>query len=353
MLRVVVAAHGNPGGFVVAGSRYVSVTRYTRFLPIRPGTGYDGQFYYRLSLDPLEWSRRAFGVQLDNTGRLERVAYPAIVWVLSADDPSAVPVVMIIVNVAALGVLAALCAALARDARRHPLWGLLMAGFWGFLWTLSRDLTELTEAVFVVAGLLAIRKRRPVVAGVLLSVAVLAREPALIVVGAVFVSRTWTRWHASQGDLASLPSRWHADLVTGPVVTANATWALPVAVFSAWQLAVLARTGSLPVFSSTGNNAAAPFSGLVDGIVHYVALFPHKAALEWGWECAVLAFFGALAAVSLRTSTALLHERIAWVFSLVFIVLLSSSVWLGDVGFRSLDDFYLLSGAWCFPHAFA
>ena len=108
VLRVVVAAHGNPGGFVVAGSRYVSVTRYTRFLPIRPGTGCDGQFYYRLALDPLEWSRRAFGVQLDNTGRLERVAYPAIVWVLSADDPSAVPVVMIIVNVAALGVLAAL-----------------------------------------------------------------------------------------------------------------------------------------------------------------------------------------------------------------------------------------------------
>ncbi|HXW79559.1 MAG TPA: hypothetical protein VEJ84_08670, partial [Acidimicrobiales bacterium] len=108
VLRVVVAAHGNPGGFVVAGSRYVSVTRYTRTLPINAGTGYDGQFYYRLSLDPLEWSRRAFGVQLDNTGRLERVAYPAIVWVLSAGDPSAVPVVMIVVNVAALGALAAL-----------------------------------------------------------------------------------------------------------------------------------------------------------------------------------------------------------------------------------------------------
>jgi hypothetical protein len=128
------------------------------------------------------------------------------------------------------------------------------------------------------------------------------------------------------------------------LLTADATWALPVVVFSAWQLAVLLRTGSLPMLSPTGNNAAAPFSGLVDGIVHYVALFPHKAALEWGWECAVLALFGALAAVSLRTSRAMLHERIAWVFSLVFVVLLSSSVWLGDVGFRSLDDFYLLSG---------
>ncbi|HXW81108.1 MAG TPA: hypothetical protein VEJ84_16525, partial [Acidimicrobiales bacterium] len=126
-------------------------------------------------------------------------------------------------------------------------------------------------------------------------------------------------------------------------LSANSTWALPIVVFSAWQLAVFLRTGRLPMSSSTGNNVGAPFSGLVDGMVHYVRLFPHKAALEWGWECAVLIFFGTLAAISLRTSTALLHERIAWAFSLVFIVLLSSSVWLGDVGFRSLDDFYLLS----------
>jgi hypothetical protein len=198
--------------------------------------------------------------------------------------------------------------------------------------------------VFVVAGLQAIRKGRPFLAGVLLSVAVLAREPAFIVVGAVFVSRVWTWWQAARVDDSPLSVLGApASVRARALVSANATWALPVAVFSAWQLAVFQRTGNLPMSRSTGNNLGAPFAGLVDGMVHYVRLFPHKAALEWGWECAVLAFFAALAALSLRTSTALLHERVAWMFSLAFIALLSSSVWLGDVGFRSLDDFYLLS----------
>ncbi len=205
VLRVVVAAHGNVGGLVMAGSRYVSATRYTRGLPVQPGTGYDGQFYYRLALDPLEWSRRAFGIELDNLGRVERVTYPGLVWLVSADDASAVPVVMVLVNVLALGVLAGVCTAMAREARRHPLWGLLIAGFWGFLWTLSWDLTELTEAVFLVAGLLAIRKGRPVLAGVLLSAAVLAREPALIVVGAIFLARTWVFFHPGPDAVADGP----------------------------------------------------------------------------------------------------------------------------------------------------
>ncbi len=98
------------------------------------------------------------------------------------------------------------------------------------------------------------------------------------------------------------------------------------------------------MFAPTDNNVGLPFDGLVRGLVHYLELLPHKTALEWGWELAVLAFIGTLAALSLRTSTAQLHERIAWVASAIFTLMLASSVWFGDVGFRSLDDFYLLSG---------
>jgi hypothetical protein len=351
VLRVLVAAHGNVGGLVLAGSRYVSVTRYSRGLPVQPGTGYDGQFYYRLALDPLDWSRRAFGIELDNLGRVERVTYPGLVWLISADDASAVPVVMVLVNVVALGVLAGVCTAMSREARRHPLWGLLIAGFWGFLWTLSRDLTELTEAVFLVAGLLAIRKARPVLAGVLLSAAVLAREPALIVVGAIFVARVWVLFRPGSGAVVDGPG-------TGPSTNirlgsgvglrsgrfSDVAWALPLVVFTGWQLAVRVGTGSVAMFAPTDNNVGLPFDGLVHGIVHYLELLPHKASLEWGWELAVLALIGTLAALSLRTSTAQLHERIAWVASAILTLMLANSVWLGDVGFRSVDDFYLLSG---------
>ena len=330
VLRVLVAAHGHVDGLVLAGSQYVSRTSYTRRLPIMSNSGYDGQFYYRLALGPLDWSRTAFGIRLDTLGRLDRIAYPAIVWVLSAGRPAAVPVMMVVVNVLMLGVLAGLGAALSRQAGRHLLWGLPLAGFWGFLWTLSRDLTELTEAVFLVAGLLALRKDKPVLAGVLFSVAVLAREPALLVVAAVFLSRMWV---LSRSARARVTAR-----------AADATWLLPVVVFAAWQVALRVGTGTFPALTSGGNNSGLPFVGLVDGIAHHVEEVPKTAGLLAIGELGVLAVVTTLAVLSLRTTTAALHERIAWLALAALAVTLTKGIWVGDVGFRSLDDFYLLSG---------
>ena len=342
-LRVLIAAHGHIGGLVVAGSRYVSPTPYTRGVPIRPGTGYDGQFYFRLALGPLDWGRQAFGVTLDSLGRLDRVTYPAIVWALSAGQPSAVAVMMVVANVAAMGVLAGLCAALARTAGRHPLWGLLIGGFWGFLWTLGRDLTELTEAVFVVAGLLALRHRRPVLAGVLLAAAALAREEALAVAGAVLMARLWEVMAGRRRQRRPQPPSWQPTTVTGGR-WADAAWAIPAGAFAAWQLALRAATGSFPIRASGNANSGLPLVGAIGGLVNHLEHPAHVASVLWLGELVVLVFMGVMAARSLRTSTALLHEKLAWALSGLLALSLAKDIWLGNVGFRSLDDFYLLSG---------
>jgi hypothetical protein len=324
ILRVMVAGHGDVGSFVVAGSAHVSVSPYTRGLPILPGTGYDGQFYYRMALGPLQWARSAFGITLDTLARLDRPAYPALAWLASAGQVAAVPVAMVAVNVAALGALAGLGAALARDAGRHPVWGLLPASFSGFEWTIGRDLTELTETVFVVAGLLAMRRNKPVAAALLLAVGVLARESALIVVGAVLLAQVLQLRRRS------------------PTVAEAATWAIPALAFVAWQLALLAGTGSLPVLSSGRSNAGLPFVGLAKGLAHYVT-HPGTASLLWAGELAVLTAVAASAALSLRSSTAALHERIAWAAAVALALVLVKGIWLGAVGFRSLDDVWALS----------
>jgi hypothetical protein len=283
------------------------------------------------------------------------VAYPSIVWLASAGQQAVTPTMMIVVNVAALGALAGLCAALSRQAGRHLLWGLLLAGFFGFLWTLSRDLTELTEAVFVVAGLVAVRAGRPVVAGVMLGIAVLAREPALLVVGALVLARAWALLQGRRAAPAAgsagrapeaggvAPGLGRVDRVRGHGPP-DAAWVIPVAAFAAWQLALRTGTGIFPALTSGNNNAGVPFIGLVDGFGHYLDRLPRLASLLWFGELAVLALLGTLAAISLRHSTAALHERIAWVAAALLAVSLTKGIWLGDVGFRSLDDFWLLSG---------
>jgi hypothetical protein len=314
--------------------------------------GYDGQFYYRLALDPLNWSRTAFGISIDTLSRVDRISFPALVWLVSAGQHGNVPAAMVIVNVVALGMLGGLCAAMARLAGRHPLWGLLLAGFWGFLWTLSRDLTELVEAVFVVAALLAVRKGRPLVAGLALTVAVIAREPALLVVAAVLVSRLWVVGHPRKAagpvnEATTTVSNARAEpwsVSHTRLWAADAAFLLPPAVFTCWQLAVWARVGVVPVLLSSGYNTTWPFAGLVDGIAHQVDLLTSSGPLLALVELAVLAVMAIYAALSLKTTTAALHERIAWVGFAILALLLSKVIWMGDVGFRSLDDFYLFSG---------
>ena len=78
--------------------------------------------------------------------------------------PGGVPYMLVAVNVAALTALAALGAVIARQGGRHAAWGLLLPAYFGLVTSLSRDTAEPVAAAFLVAGLLAIRARRPVLA---------------------------------------------------------------------------------------------------------------------------------------------------------------------------------------------
>jgi hypothetical protein len=181
-LRVAIAAHGNVAAFIVVGVEDSQRAALPHGIPVFPLTGYDGEFYYRLALDPLAWGHQAFGIVLDQTYRLARIMYPALSWTLAGGQGAAVPYALVAVNVVAVGVATWLACALAKEAGRRAAWGLLLAGYWGFLWTLARDLTELVAAVGILGCLLALRRGRPVLAALILSVGVLARETVFLFV---------------------------------------------------------------------------------------------------------------------------------------------------------------------------
>jgi hypothetical protein len=351
LLRFAGAGQGNIASFILVGSLRAVPDRLPRGVPVTPGTGYDGQFYYRLALDPLDWSRRAFGIRLDSVARLERIGYPLLAWALAAGQFGVVPVTLVVVNILALAILAGLCAALAREAGREPIWGVVVAAYWGFLWSLSRDLTEIVATMFVVAGLLAIRRRRPILAALAFSAAVLTRETALMVVGAVLVSRVVSEFRQRRGrtpangvlgvcayevsPTAPVARRW-----IGPL---DAVWIMPIVVFAAWQAAVFAVTGHLPLHTSGSANVGVPFVGFVRGFSHYLHLIPNTASILWFGELVILVFIAVMAATSLRGSSAWAHERIAWFGYVLLTVCLAPGIWLGDVGFRSIDDLFVFS----------
>jgi len=341
-LRFAVAARGNIASFIIVGANRATRTGLPQGVPVFRGSGYDGQFYYRLALDPLAWGSRAFGITLDTPYRIDRIGYPALAWLVAAGRGPLLPVALVLVNVVALGVLGGLGAALARDAGRPPLWGLVFAGYWGLLWSLSRDLTEIVTAAAVVGGLLALRRDRPLLAALALSVAVLSRESALVLVGALCVARL-AEWTAVS---SRVPPHRRSFLAvserTGPS-SLDLAWIVPLLVFGAWEGAVDAKVGVLPLMASRTSNVGVPVLGITRGVTHYLGLLPSGAALLWFGELTLLGIIGVMAACALRSTEARLHERLAWIGYGVLTISLAPSIWLGDVGFRSLDDFFLFS----------
>ncbi len=332
--RALVAGKGTVSRFIILGTKYVVERKLPERLPHVAGPGYDGEFYYRLALDPVDFSKTAFGITFDNPERLDRVVYSMLAWLAAAGHASLVPWSLVAVNLVALGVLSGIGSVFARDAGRHCLWGLLLGGYFGFLWSLGRDLTEIVASVFLAAGLLALRRHRSVAAGLSLGLATLSRETALATVGAVALA-----WLASFVGPLTRRQPFGSVLRRGEF----AAWLLPLLMFVGWQLVIHASTGTVPFTSSRQANVSLPFAGFLQGFRHYLDGLPKLASLVWFWELAVLVVVVVTTAKVLRTTSAFLHERLAWVAVLVVVICLAKAIWLGDVGFRSLDDLWVLS----------
>ncbi len=282
VIRVLSVGDGDIGSFVAAGDYLSSGTE----LPLQPGAGYDGQFYYRMAIAPLDFDATAAGVRLDSEMRLQRIGYPAVTWLVSLGGVLSVEFALIAVNVLGLALIAGLGGVFAKRSGRHALWGLALAMYYGFAFTLSKDLTEIVEVSLLLVGLLAAYKQRFIVAALALGGAVLTRESALFFVPFIAAWRLYVivrrRERPSGIDL---------------------TWIVPPLMFGAWQLIVHASTGRFPVRAERDNTINFPgwpllrhFPDLVDELS--VRTVVHLA------EVVVLVLVLVLAAFSVRKSTA-------------------------------------------------
>lgn len=326
LARLLLAADGDVARFVVAGS---DVTTASVAVPVLPGAGYDGQFSYRLAVDPADLRPTAAGVTLDGPLRLQRMAYPVAAHVVALGAADRVPWALVVVNVVAVALLALLGALVARAAGRSPWAGLLLPGFSGFVMTVARDLTELVTAVLLVAGVLAWQRGRLELAAGAWSVAVLSRETVLVLVGAFVL----------------------AELVRCPQVRVVLAGAAPVVTFGVWQLVCRSGTGLVPVLDSSGRNLVRPLSDLVPAAGAWLtgALALDRQSLVDLGQAAVLTTAVVLAGLTLRRTSRAGDEGAsaglyaAWVGAVLLVGSLSTSVWKDPADFRTSAELHALS----------
>ncbi len=155
-----------------------------------PKPGYDGQFYFRLALDPFTDQRDAFGINLDApVVRQQRILLPFFTWLIARGDLEITPPVMMAINLGAVAGCAFVTGLLLTGFGISAWYGLLFALYPGFAVSAGRYLTEPLALFLILSSLLMLVHRKNLVAAILLSLAVLARETATLVVAAGFF--TW------------------------------------------------------------------------------------------------------------------------------------------------------------------
>ncbi len=325
-------AHGSISKFILVGRHFATPSQLPHGLPVAKTYGYDGQFFYRLALNPLNFHHTAYGITMDRPYRYMRIGYPALTWLISFGQHSLVPVMLVAVNIAAIGAMGYLGAVFAVQGGRHALAGLLMPGYFGILTSLSRDTAEPLGAACLLAGLLAVRARRPVLAAALLAYGVLTRETVMVAVAALAIMRVVGVLRHQQ------PPRPRRD---------DLAWAVPAVAFAAWQVVVKAATGSLPMLSDGGRNAGTPFLAPLKALRHNLAhihLHQFDQYDLWFLELAILGLFSLAALLCLLSTNAPVHERLAFVLYLVEICVVTPSTWNSlDADLRSFIEVYLLA----------
>lgn len=312
--------------FVTAGDKFCNLYLVPKNLRvINKSSGYDGQFYYRLALNPFTSTPTEFGVTFDSPSfRQQRIVYPFLVWVLSMGSVDRVPTMLILVNYLALCLMGWIGGAYAQSLKQHALWGIVLPLYPGFLLTLSRDLTEIVEVDFLLAGLLLIRRGRHLLATLLVTLAVLTKETSLLVPVGVM--------------LACLAGAWQGKGAKG------FTWRLslfPLITYGMWQVFLFSRWEQLPLRGGS-HLLGLPLKGFVKFFLSTAALATESQRL-WFVECCFILVFAVCVAYALGSTTAWTHEKLSWSLYVILVSLLTRSIWVEDWGFlRALSEFYVL-----------
>ena len=317
-LALRLAMVGGPESFVVAGDQYVDAVTAPGELVVMKGSGYDGQFVYRMALEPLPRTQTGHGITFDSPPyRAQRVVTPALAWVVVRLTPFEEALSLLLVNVLALIVGAYFAGRLVRRLGGHAAWGALLVLSFATVIPLARDLTEPVAWAVTLAGVeLWLAGRRPW-AAVLFTVAVLARETSLLVPAGLGI---WAAIVAlrSRDRRALLPPAWLL---------------MPLLVEVGWQLYLRSVWGELPV--RTGKeNVGTPFVGVLRTLFDVDGAMAHPV-----WEAERLAVLALLvwAALRLRRSTLSGGLRVAW--GLAALLALSLGGWTYDVQFlRAINE---------------
>jgi hypothetical protein len=324
--------------FIVAGDQFVDPSKLDAPIIVRKhSTGYDGEFYYRLAVEPWPTASAAHGVTFDSARwRAQRILYPALVWAVSFGNAALVPGALVAVNLMAIGLLAGMAVAL-RATASLPVWFPFAVVLWpGFLVTIMHDTTELVPQALVMAALWAWASQRTALFAVFASLAPLVREVTIFVPAGFFL------WSAAAWLRERTRASFARTIICGIAF-------LP---FIAWQQTLIVTLHAASNLSDLGW----PGVGFVETIDRILSPMSYPQLPQLTHDLGRRIALGLVGVAGLLAMTAAHARRafrnkllaptvIAWSLTAALISLLrTNGPWIEDIAiFRALTEYYILS----------
>ncbi len=282
-----------------------------------PKPGYDGQFYYRLALDPFTNQKEAFGVNLDTPLlRQQRILLPFLTWLVARGDPGITPIVMMAINLAAVAGCTFVSSLLLSYFGISAWYGLLFALYPGFVISVGRFLTEPLALFMVISSLLMLAHRKSLVAAILLSLAVLSRETTTLVVAAGFF--TWL--------IGKILQKGNKD----NLFPHFSFWLYPTLTFFLWQLWLYNNWSSVLLDSATSSKLGPPLVGFIHAMGENIINLNPKTGFYLMMASTVIAYQIFLSR-RIRLFPPLL--LISWIFYILLAACTGTAVWGNSTSF--------------------
>ena len=180
---VAVNYHGEFTALYCIGSAAPLPPKLKTAYRFQSSTGFDGQFYLLIAMDPL--FRRGTGAYVDEPDlRYRRILLPALAYALGFGYPGAIIYTYLLVNLGFLFLGTFWMSKQATLFSRHPAWGWLFLAVPAVLISLDRQTVDMALTALSIGTGYAWRTKQWKMLFVLLPLVCLVRETGLLIVGA-------------------------------------------------------------------------------------------------------------------------------------------------------------------------
>ncbi|MCX7956883.1 MAG: hypothetical protein N2643_03185 [Endomicrobia bacterium] len=315
-----------PSYFVNAGRMFCDSSLTPKNLVIAKKSGYDGQFYYRFSLNPFTSKKTEFGITIDAPPyRYQRIFYPFLVWLFSlGGKPEIVPSMMIKINLLFLFLISYFLAKIFFG--ESILATIALSLLPGFVLTLSRNLPEIAASFFIILFFYFFENKRYFLCSISLTFAVLSKETTLLFpLSAIFLVFFYflRKKHQEVTELLKISI-------------------LPMVIWIIWQAVIFFIWKELPI--KYGNdNFGLPFLGIYT-YLNQIIFFTDKYRICVMSIFVFIVVFSLLvifALKSLNNSPVNLLLKIVWLLYLFEIILATNKLWDNVNPLRVYPEFFI------------